>query len=235
MCPEYIVAIVIDRGRQFHYNANIAHSSNLNPKSQAVPISKFRILYIAGQHPKQSKKNTYLFCILYFGAFICVALAGDLIKYSSPDGKFAMRLAGDVSEIVDVKSGKTVLELEEVSGFWAKDSKLLWSPDSKYFAHFSADRRGGSTTVYRRKGDAGFDQVALPDFPDCEKTNEGKQFEASLEPRRWLNATTVVLLAREAWSHEDDPDKTSECERTITISFDAGGKASIKNIKKGKK
>ncbi|PYL50957.1 MAG: hypothetical protein DMF33_11620 [Verrucomicrobia bacterium] len=200
-----------------------------------MPISRFRILYIAGQHPKQSKKNTYLFCILYFGAFICVALAGDLIKYSSPDGKFAMRLAGDVSEIVDVKSGKTVLELEEVSGSWAKDSKLLWSPDSKYFAHFSADRRGGSTTVYRQKGDAGFDQVPLPDFPDCEKTNVGKQFEASLEPRRWLNATTLVVLAREAWSNEDDPDKTSECERTITISFDASGKASIKNIKKGKK
>ena len=199
-----------------------------------MPISRFRILYIAGQHPKQSKKNTYLFCILYFGAFLSVASAEDLIKYRSPDGKFAMRL-GDISGIVDIKSGKIVLELEEVSGFWAKDSKLLWSPDSKYFAHFSADRRGGSTTVYRQKGDAGFDQVALPEFPDCEKTNVGKQFEASLEPRRWLNATTLVLLAREAWSHDDDPGKTSECERTIRISFDASGKASIKNIKKGKK
>src|SRR2546422_5262448 len=111
MCAKNIVAIMIDRGRQFHYNGNIAHSSNLNPKSQAVPISRFRILYIAGQHPKQSKKNTYLFCILYFGAFICVALAGDAIKYRSPDGKFAMRL-GDISGIVDIKSGKTVLELE---------------------------------------------------------------------------------------------------------------------------
>ena len=199
-----------------------------------MPILGFRILFITGQHPKQSKNNTYLFCILYFGAFLSVALAEDLIKYRSPDGKFGMRL-GDISEIVDIKSGKTVLELEEVSGFWAKDSKLLWSPDTKYFAHFSADRRGGSTTVYRRKGDAGFDQVALPDFPDCEKTNVGKQFEASLEPRRWLNATTLVLLDREAWSNEDDPDKTSECERTITISFDASGKASIKNIKKGNK
>ncbi len=199
-----------------------------------MPILGFRILFITGQHPKQSKNNTYLFCILYFGAFLSVALAEDLIKYRSPDGKFGMRL-GDISGIVDIKSGKTVLELEEVSGFWAKDSKLLWSPDSKYFAHFSADRRGGSTTVYRRRGDAGFDQVALPDFPDCEKTNVGKQFEASLEPRRWSNATTLVLLAREAWSHDDDPDKTSECERTITISFDASDNASIKNIKKGKK
>jgi hypothetical protein len=174
-------------------------------------------------------------CALHLIIFACTALAGDQTQYRSPDGKFAMRLAGDISEIVDVKSGKTVLELEEVSGFWAKDSKLLWSPDSKFFAHFSADRRGGSTTIYRQKGDADFEQVSLPEVPDCEKTNVGKEFEASLEPKRWLNATTLVLLDREAWSHEDDPDKTSECTRTITISFDASGKASIKNIKKGKK
>ena len=203
-----------------------------------MPISRFPILFIAGQYPKRSKNETYLFCILYFGAFVSVAfvaLTEDLIKYRSPDGKFGMRLAGDSSEIVDIKSGKTALELQEVSGSWAKDSKLLWSPDSKYFAHFSADRRGGSTTIYRQKGDDGFDQVALPEFPDCQKKNVGKEFEASLEPRRWLNATTLVVLTREAWSHDDDPDKTSECERTITISFDASGKASIKNIKKGKK
>ena len=150
--------------------------------------------------------------------------AGDEIKFRSPNGKFAMRLAGDISEIIDLKAGKTVLELEEVSVSWAKDSKLLWSPDSKYFAHFSADRRGGSTTIYRQKGDT-----------DCEKTNVGKEFETGLEPRRWLNATTLLVLAREAWSNEDDPNQTGECERTITISFDANGNASIQNIKKGKK
>src|SRR4030095_4624950 len=161
--------------------------------------------------------------------------ADEQIKSRSPNGKFAMRLAGDVSEIVDLKSKKTILELEEVSGSWAKDSKLLWSSDSKCFAHFSADRRGGSTTIYRQKGDAEFEQVSIPEFPDCEKTNVGKEFETSVEPKRWSNATTLVLVAREAWSDEDDPDKTSECERTITISFDASGKASIKNIKKGKK
>jgi len=169
--------------------------------------------------------------------WLCASAANgdEQIKSRSPNGKFAMRLAGVVSEIVDLKSKKTVLELEEVGGSWAKDSKLLWSPDSKYFAHFSTDRRGGSTTIYRQKGDAEFEQVSMPEFPDCEKTNVGKEFETSVEPKRWSNATTLVLVAREAWSDEDDPDKTSECERTITISFDASGKASIKNIKKGKK
>jgi hypothetical protein len=68
-----------------------------------------------------------------------------------------------------------------------------------------------------------------------EIANVGKEFETSLEPRRWLNTTTLVVLAREGWSNEDDPNQTGECERTITISFDANGNASIQNIKKGKK
>ena len=143
--------------------------------------------------------------------------------------------SGDISELIDVKSGKAVIDLQEASESWAKDSKLLWSPDSKYFAHFSADRRGGSTTIYRQKGDAEFEQISIPEFPDCEKANVGKEFETTLQPKRWLNATTLVLLDREAWSHQDDPDKTSQCERTITISFDADGKASIKSVKRNKK
>jgi hypothetical protein len=161
------------------------------------------------------------------------ARADEQLKSRSPNGKFAMR-SGDISELIDVKSGKAVIDLQEVSESWAKDSKLLWSPDSKYFAHFSADRRGGSTTIYRQKGDAEFEQISMPEFPDCEKANVGKEFETTLEPKRWLNATTLVLLDREAWSHQDDADKTSQCERTITISFDADGKASIKSIKKVK-
>ena len=164
---------------------------------------------------------------------LATARADDQLKSRSPNGKFAMR-SGDIGEVIDVKSGKAVIDLQEVSEFWAKDSKLLWSPDSKYFAHFSADRRGGSTTIYRQKGDAEFEQISMPEFPDCEKANVGKEFETTLEPKRWLNATTLVLLDREAWSHQDDPDKTSQCERTITISFDGNGNASIKSIKKVK-
>src|SRR4029453_3129656 len=119
-------------------------------------------------------RSLRLILIVFSVVWLCMCTsvsAGDEIKFRSPNGKFAMRLAGDISEIIDLKAGKTVLELEEVSGSWAKGSKLLWSPDSKYFAHFSADRRGGSTTIYRQKGDTEFEQVPLPEFPDCEKTN----------------------------------------------------------------
>jgi hypothetical protein len=175
----------------------------------------------------------FAFCAIWLCSPV-TARADDQLKSRSPNGKFAMR-SGDISELIDVKSGKAVIDLQEASESWAKDSKLLWSPDSKYFAHFSADRRGGSTTIYRQKGDAEFEQISIPEFPDCEKANVGKEFETTLQPKRWLNATTLVLLDREAWSHQDDPDKTSQCERTITISFDADGKASIKSVKRNKK
>jgi hypothetical protein len=174
----------------------------------------------------------FAFCAMWLSSPV-TARAGDQLKSRSPNGKFAMR-SGDISEVIDVKSGKAVTDLQEVSEPWAKNSKLLWSPDSKYFAHFSADRRGGSTTIYRQKGEAEFEQISMPDFPDCEKANVGKEFETTVEPKRRLNSTTLVLLDRESWSHQDDSDKTSQCKRTITISFDADGKASIKSIKKVK-
>jgi hypothetical protein len=183
--------------------------------------------------------NSNRFVLVVFSLVMLCALANtnadDKIKSRSPDGKFAMHLAEDSSELIEVKSGKALMELDEVGPGWAKDSKLVWSPDSKYFAHFSENRRGGSTIIYRQKGDDEFEKAALPEFPDCEKKNVGKEFEASLEPKCWLNATTLVLLAREAWTNEDDPDQTGECERTITIAFDSSGKASVKQVKKAKK
>ena len=179
------------------------------------------------------------FVLFVFSVVTLCALAktnaDDRIKSRSPNGKFAMRLSEDGSELIWVKSGKPLMELDEVVAGSAKGSKLVWSPDSKYFAHFSENRRGGSTTIYRQKGDDEFEEVALPEFPDCEKKNVGKEFESSLEPKRWLNAATLILLEREAWTNEDNPDQTGECERTITIAFDPNGNASVKQMKKAKK
>jgi hypothetical protein len=182
---------------------------------------------------KTSRLNFALWLTL-FVAISANANEGEKIKYRSPNGKFAMRLTEDGNELVEIKSGKTLVELEEVGPGWAKDSKLVWSADSKYVAHFSADRHGGSTTIYRQSGDT-FEAAQLPEFSECEKRNVGKEFEASTEPKRWLNANTLVLLTREAWSNQDDPDQTTECERVITITFDTDGKASIKTVKTTKK
>jgi hypothetical protein len=174
---------------------------------------------------------------LFFTASICVALAGDPIKYRSPDGKFAMLLsetddeAGVTIKLVEVASGKVVIDLADTGHPYSENAKLLWSTNSKEFAFFEDDRRGGSTTVYRRSGDT-FEDVSLPETPDCKnKQNVGKEFAVGVKPQRWINSNTLVLLASNEWSDSADPDKTHECKQTIQIVFDSAGKASAKLIK----
>jgi hypothetical protein len=178
-----------------------------------------------------------MFCALYFGAFTCVTLAGDLTKYRSPDGKFAMLLAeaddeiGVTIKLVEVGSGKVVLDLADTGHPYSESSKLLWSPDSKQFAFFEDNRRGGSTTVYRHSGDA-FEELKLPEVSDCKnKKNVGKEFAVGVEPKRWVNSTTLLLLATQEWDDAEDPNKTHECKQTIRIVFDSAGKASAKLVK----
>src|SRR5947199_10676992 len=101
-----------------------------------------------------------MFCALYFGAFTCVTLAGDLTKYRSPDGKFAMLLAeaddeiGVTIKLVEVGSGKVVLDLADTGHPYSESSKLLCSPDSIKFAFFMDNRSGLYNIFYCNIGDA---------------------------------------------------------------------------------
>lgn len=178
-----------------------------------------------------------LSCALCFGALISVSLANDQIKDRSPDGKYALLLsdtgdgAGVTIKLVEVASQKIVLDLADTGHPYSDNAKLFWSPDSKQFAFFGDDRRGGSTAVYRRSGDA-FEEVTLPEPPDCKnKQNVGKEFDVGVKPQRWLNSNPLVLLATNEWSDALDPEKTHECKQTIRINFDSAGKASAKLVK----
>ena len=68
------------------------------------------------------------------------AEADDRTKDRSPDGKFAMLLTDDTEEgrvkvqLIEVSSGKVVLDLAESGHPHAEDCKLLWGPDSQRFA-----------------------------------------------------------------------------------------------------
>jgi hypothetical protein len=177
-----------------------------------------------------------ILCALYFGAFTSGALAGDLIKYQSPDGKFAMLLTeaddqGVSIKLIEAGSRKVLVDLADTGHPYSEHSKLLWSPDSTRFAFFEDNRRGGSTIVYQRSGQA-FEEASLPETCDCKnKKNVGKEFGVGVEPKQWINATTLVLLATQEWDDADDPDKTHECKQTIRIVFDSAGKASAKLLK----
>lgn len=173
---------------------------------------------------------------LYFSALACGALADDQVKYRSPDKKFAMLLTegddqGVTIKLIEVVSRRVLLDLAETGHPYSEDSKLLWSPDSTRVAFFEDNRRGGSTTVYQRSGEA-FEAVSLPETPDCKnKKNVGKEFAVGLEPKQWINAATLVLLVTQEWDDADDADKTHECKQRIQITFDSAGRVSAKLVK----
>lgn len=157
----------------------------------------------------------------------------DIIKDRSPDGRFALQLSADEDTLfelglVDVASRKELASLGSVGNPYAKESFLLWSPDSKRVAYTGQSRRGGYTTVYQQKGD-GFEEVKLPELPDCEAKHVLKVYETGLSAERWLNANTLVLLKRGGWTTEDGED--GECEKSVTITFDTRGKASIQKVR----
>jgi lipoprotein NlpI len=160
------------------------------------------------------------------------AEAGDIIKDRSPDGRFALQLSADQDAfelgLIDLGTHKELVSLNSLGSPYANHSSLLWSPDSKRVAYTEDSRRGGYTTVYQQKGDS-FEKVKLPDLPDCEAKHVQKVYEASLSAERWLNASTLVLLNRGGWTTEDGGD--GECEKSVTITFDAKGKASIQKVR----
>jgi lipoprotein NlpI len=160
------------------------------------------------------------------------AHAGELIKDRSPDGRFALQLSADQDAfelgLVDLGTHKELVSLASLGSPYAKHSHLIWSPDSKRVAYTEDSRRGGYTTVYQQKGDR-FEEVKLPNLPDCEAKHVQKVYEASLTPERWLNASTLVLLKRSGWTTEDGGD--GECEKSVTITFDAKGKPSIQKVR----
>ena len=123
---------------------------------------------------------------------------------------------------------KELVSLNSFGSPYANHSSLLWSPDSKRVVYTEDSRRGGYTTVYQQKGD-GFEEVKLPDLPDCEAKHVQKVYEVSLSAERWLNASTLVLLTRGGWTTEDGGD--GECEKSVTIMFNAKGKASIQKVR----
>jgi hypothetical protein len=168
--------------------------------------------------------------------------AKDIIRDKSPDGKFALRITkedqGWGAAIISLKSKEDVVGLEIYQNF-TEDAHLLWSRDSQRVAYFEPDRRGGSTTVYFRKGSE-FEEVSLPygDTPECdEKPPEKdsgdsylKTVEATTRPVKWLHSGELVLE-----QHSDslmESGATRGCGQTITIAFDANHKPSVQSAKR---
>jgi hypothetical protein len=187
-------------------------------------------------------RTTAAFVVILIGNCLLPSLeAKDIIRDKSPDGKFALRITheeeGWGAAIIDFKSKKDVVGLEIYQNF-TEEAHLAWSKDSQRVAYFEPDRRGGSTSVYFRKGSE-FEEVSLPygDFPECEEkpseTDSGdkylKTIEATTRPVKWLPSGDLVLKQHSESAMESGASRS--CGQTITIAFGSDHKASVKSAK----
>ena len=183
----------------------------------------------------KSNRFVLLICsVVTLCALSITANAGEVIKDRSPDGRFALLMAAAEEDgpfgmgLIETETKKELVHLGSVGNPYAQNSHLIWSPDSKRVAYNEDNRRGGDATVYQQKG-SGFEEVKLPQLPSCEAKHVLKVYEASLVAERWLNANTLTVVDRSGWTAENGED--GECEKTVTIKFDAKGKASIQNVR----
>jgi hypothetical protein len=186
-----------------------------------------------------------LFLVILVGNCVALSLeAKDMIRDKSPDGEFALQITqeeeGWAAAIINLKTKDNVAGLDVYQNF-TEDAHLLWSHDSQRVAYFEPDRRGGSTTVYFRKGSA-FEEVSLSevDFPDCaEKTSEQdindkflKTIETTVRPIKWLPSGELVLKEHSESAMESGA--TRDCGQMITLAFDSAHKPSVKSATRDK-
>ena len=192
--------------------------------------------------PTTGVRTISAFAVILVGYCLVPSLeAKDIIRDKSPDGKFALRVTkegeGWGAAIINLKSKQDVVGLEIYQNF-TEDAHLVWSKDSQRVAYFEPDRRGGSTTVYFRKG-LEFEEVLLPygDFPACEEKpseeDDGDKYlktvEATTSPVKWLDSGELVLEQHS--ESEMENGGTRGCGQTLTIAFDSDHKASVKSAK----
>ncbi|HEX4697538.1 MAG TPA: hypothetical protein VH254_07690 [Candidatus Udaeobacter sp.] len=172
-----------------------------------------------------------------------IARADNETKSPSPDGKFAVLLTEDEKEedrvkiqLIEVSSGKVVLDLAESGHPHSGHCKLLWSPDSERFAFYEARHRGGDTTVYFWNESA-FAESPLPQLGDCATARQKKELEgkgvhkfieADTAPKEWLKSGALVLMNAQGWETKDG--NLRGCTQTVTIAFDAKHKASVQRV-----
>jgi len=198
--------------------------------------------------------------ILPFIALACclviprlLLLAEEEIKYSSPDGRFALRITESKDnedhptvELIEKGSGKALLTLHnrsDTESFDASQTILVWSPDSRRVAYgFRANPRGArieelDALICFWNG-VGFDKVSLPEnlpqpeikFPKGKDANL-KPYGGGITPVRWLKSGDLEMSNEDMMLSRDD-GKSYTGVLKFTIGFDAQRRPSVKKVGK---
>ena len=181
------------------------------------------------------------FVILLLTGWASVGLAENTsaVKFPSPDGRFALRVADLKVDLIETPSGKVMLDLDTL---WVdredernKDEPVLvWSSDSKWVAYGTRTLQSGSTKVYFWDGSA-FKELALPaKLPEPKikprKGDSGVKLKGyAVEPLKWMNPGEVELSSKLMGEGRDIGFHYTG-SIVITVTFDARQRASVKKV-----
>ena len=129
-------------------------------------------------------------------------------------------------ELVETASGKALLDLMKgednlgSGGAHFEGLKLVWSPDSKWFAYYWTYPRVGHTTVYQWSGGK-FRRMNKPEQLSALTTGEVRN--EYIEPLRWLKGGVLELKQIWIYRGEGSPDATVQ----FVARFDSPNKFKI--------
>jgi len=152
--------------------------------------------------------------------------------FASPDGKYAVRFEPEEDHmttvnLIEVKSGRIVLELGSIGRPWIKESAAFWSPDSQRLAFMSGTRRGGWTTLYVRKGGS-FEEVPMPELIHAKIKGESegaKTVLAARVPIRWTKPNVLLL------ENNVENDQGGEATSRMLLTFDQSNGVKVTRAK----
>ena len=163
-------------------------------------------------------------------------VAGEEIKYPSPDGQFALRITernkADVRNVALIRkaSGEVMVDL----GISLHDEVLVWSPDSKWAAYRDRGYGSGGLKVHVWNGSA-FEKATLPEelpSPDIrfpEKIESVRNYGRAVTPLQWLKSGELELSS-DSKMLDRLSGATYTGERQFTLAFDPQHRASVKEV-----
>jgi len=181
------------------------------------------------------------FVTLLLACWANLGLAEDTsaVRFASPDGRFALRVADLKVDLIETTTGKVVVDLGTL---WVnRDDEsdrehpvLVWSGDSKWVAYGTRTFASGSTTVYFWDGSA-FKELALPaKLPEpkikARKGDGGVKLKGyAVEPLKWINPGELEMSSKLMGEGRDIGFHYTG-SIVITVTFDARHRASVKKI-----